>query len=76
MPALFPTVERSARPAARSTAEVAAGLSATYRLHAADAVHLATAVVAGAGRFLTNNRRDFGKSIAEIDVTSPEDLAG
>lgn len=64
------------RPVDRSTAEVAAGLSATYRLHAVDAVHLATAVVAGADRFLTNNRRDFGKAIAEIDVTYPEDLAG
>jgi len=37
-------------------------------------VHLATAVNVGADRFITNNRRDFPKSIAEIDVTYPADL--
>jgi hypothetical protein len=37
-------------------------------------VHLATAVVAGADRFITNNRRDFAVSISEVDVTYPEDL--
>ncbi len=39
-----------------------------------DAVHLATAVGAGADRFLTNNRSDFPKSIAEIDITYPDEL--
>ena len=48
--------------------------AASYGLRAADAVHLATAVGAGANRFLTNNKRDFPKSITEIDVTYPEDL--
>ncbi len=56
------------------TAEVATTLASSYRLRAADAVHLATAVVAGADRFITINRRDFPLSIAEVDVTYPEDL--
>jgi len=56
------------------TAEVATTLASSYRLRAADAVHLATAVVFGADRFITNNRRDFSISILEIEVTYPEDL--
>jgi hypothetical protein len=28
----------------------------------------------GANRFITNNRRDFGPHIAEIDVTYPDAL--
>ena len=44
------------------------------RLRAADAVHLATAVASGADRFLTNNRRDFPRSIAEIEIVYPQDL--
>jgi predicted nucleic acid-binding protein len=50
-------------------------LGASYGLRAADAVHLATAVGAGADRFLTNNRSEFPKSITEIAVTYPDDLA-
>lgn len=61
-------------PTDRSTAELATALGAAYGLRAADAVHLATAVGAGADRFLTNNARDFPKSISEIDVTYPGDL--
>jgi predicted nucleic acid-binding protein len=57
-----------------ATAEVATSLAASYRLRAADAIHLATAVVAGADRFITNNKSDFAKSITEVDVTYPEDL--
>lgn len=57
-----------------STAELATALGASYGLRAADAVHLATAVGAGADRFLTNNRTNFTKSITEIDITYPEDL--
>ena len=57
-----------------ATAELAAELGASYRLRAADAVHLATAVRSGADRFLTNNRSDFPKSISEIDVTYPDEL--
>lgn len=56
------------------TAEVATTLASDYRLRAADAVHLATAVVVGADRFITNNRRDFSVAISEIQVTYPEDL--
>lgn len=56
------------------TAEVATSLAAGYRLKAADAVHLATAVVVGADRFLTNNRKDFPTSIREIDITYPDAL--
>ncbi len=62
------------RPADVHIARTATALASTYRLEAADAVHLATALVAGADRFITNNRRDFPKSISEIDITYPEDL--
>jgi predicted nucleic acid-binding protein len=62
------------RPADTTTAELAATLGASYGLRAADAVHLATAVTAGADRFITNNARDFPKSVREIDVTYPIDL--
>jgi predicted nucleic acid-binding protein len=56
------------------TAEVATSLAATHRLRAADAVHLATAVVAGADRFVTNNRQDFPETLTDIDVTYPDTL--
>jgi hypothetical protein len=39
-----------------------------------DLIHLATAINAGAARFVTNNSRAFPKSIAEINVTYPMDL--
>ena len=58
----------------RSIAQIAVALAAAYRLRAADAVHLATAVNAGADRFVTNNRRDFPRTITEVDVTYPDDL--
>lgn len=61
-------------PADRTTAEMAAGLGAEYRLRAADALHLATAVNNGADRFITNNRDDFPKSIVELEVVYPDDL--
>jgi len=53
------------------TADGAAHLGAKYKLRAADAVHLSTAVIANADRFITNNTKDFPVSIAEIDVTYP-----
>ena len=62
------------RPVDAATAELATSLGASYRLRAADAVHLATAVAAGADRFLTNHTRDFPKSITEIDITYPIEL--
>ncbi len=61
-------------PTTDTTAKIATSLAATYRLKAADAIHLATAVEAGADRFITNNRRDFSKDIAEIAITYPDDL--
>ncbi|HYZ09091.1 MAG TPA: PIN domain-containing protein [Pseudonocardiaceae bacterium] len=62
------------RPVDAVTAEVATSLAVAYRLRAADAVHLATALVAGADRFVTNNRRDFRPSISEIPVVYPDAL--
>jgi predicted nucleic acid-binding protein len=62
------------RPVDIATAELATSLSARYKLRAADAVHLATAVAAGADRFITNNKRDFSRAITEVDVTYPADL--
>ena len=62
------------RPVDRATAELATALSSRYRLRTADATHLATAVSIGAHRFITNNKRDFGPDIAEIDVTYLEAL--
>lgn len=64
------------RPADPVVAEIATSLAAAHRLRAADAFHLATAVLAGADRFITNNRRDFGPSITEIDVVYPDALPG
>jgi predicted nucleic acid-binding protein len=62
------------RPVDRATADLAAVLSARYRLRAADAVHLATAVAIGADRFVTNNRREFSSAITEVDVTFSDAL--
>jgi predicted nucleic acid-binding protein len=59
----------------RATAELATALGAEYRLRAADAIHLATAVNNGADRFVTNNRDDFPKSIVELDVVYPDELS-
>jgi PIN domain len=62
------------RPVDRVTAEVATALCRSYRLRAADATHLATAIAVGADRFITNSRRDFPLTISEIQVTYPDDL--
>lgn len=62
------------RPTDAATAHLATALGASYGLRAADAVHLATAVAAGAERFITNNSTDFGPEITEIAVTYPADL--
>lgn len=64
------------RPVDRITAAQAAVLGAKYKLRAADATHLATAISMGAHRFITNNAQDFGPHIKEIDVTYPADLPG
>jgi len=62
------------RPVDLAIAELAGVLAAKYRLRAADATHLATAVSLGADRFITNNQRHFPRSIAEVEVTYPVDL--
>jgi predicted nucleic acid-binding protein len=62
------------RPVDLATAELATSLAARYKLKAADATHLATAVAVGADRFITSNQRDFPKTITEVDVTYPADL--
>lgn len=62
------------RPVDEALAELAASLGSTHKLRAADAVHLATAVAAGADRFITNNSTDFTKRITEIDVVHPDEL--
>ncbi len=53
------------------TADLAGALRVKYRLRTPDALHLATAVLWGADRFHTNNRRDFGQHIDEIEVVLP-----
>jgi predicted nucleic acid-binding protein len=62
------------RPVDRATAELATALASRYRLRAADATHLATAVSLGADRFITNNQRDFPAAITEVRITYPADL--
>jgi len=62
------------RPVDVAIAELATSLCARYKLKAADATHLATAVGTGADRFITNNQRDFPKAVSEIDITYPADL--
>lgn len=62
------------RPTDAATAGLAASLGASYRLRAPDAIHLATAVAAGADRFITNNSSDFSTDITEIDVIYPSEL--
>ena len=62
------------RPVDEALAELATALGSAHRLRAADAVHLATAVAAGAERFITNNSSDFPKTITEIEVTYPDEL--
>lgn len=53
-------------------AELATSLGAAYSLKTVDAVHLATAVRAGADQFMTNNRKDFDRAkVIELEVTYP-----
>jgi len=64
------------RPLDAPAARLALALAVAYGLRAADAAHLATAVAAGADRFVTNNRKDFPQSITEIDIVYPDELPG
>lgn len=59
------------KPVDIDTATLSAELAAKYGLRAADAIHLATAVQWGAQRFLTNNSKDFGQHIDEIEIVLP-----
>ncbi|MGC5615190.1 type II toxin-antitoxin system VapC family toxin [Georgenia sp. Z1491] len=61
-------------PVDAPVARLSVALAARHGLRAADATHLATAVAAGADRFLTNNRKDFPTTISEIDIVYPDDL--
>jgi predicted nucleic acid-binding protein len=54
-------------------ADLAGTLRTKYRLKTPDALHLATAVLWGAQRFHTNNRKDFGQPIDEIEIVFPQD---
>lgn len=61
----------------REIASDAVQIGGDYRLKLADAVHLATAIHAGADRFLTNNSRDFNPAtIREIEIVFPSQLTG
>lgn len=60
------------KPVDRRIADAAVAYGAAYGLRAADAIHLATAVAWGAARFHTNNRKDFGPHITEVEVVWPE----
>jgi predicted nucleic acid-binding protein len=62
------------RPTDEAVAELAAAIGAAHGLRATDAVHLATAIAAGADRFITNNSSDFAKTVTEIEITSPGEL--
>lgn len=64
------------KPADDEVVDAALGLGVKYGLRATDAVHLATAVVWGAERFHTNNRKDFGPHITEVEVVHPLALGG
>ncbi|WIY83702.1 PIN domain-containing protein [Propionimicrobium sp. PCR01-08-3] len=61
-------------PVDESTARLALTFAVAYGLRVADATHLAAAVVSGAERFITNNRRDFPKTITEIQIVYPDEL--
>ena len=64
------------KPVDLEVATASVTLGATYTLRAADAIHLATAVVWGAERFHTNNRKDFGPHITEIEIVYPASSMG
>lgn len=61
-------------PLDEPTGRLSLALAVSHGLRAADAAHLATALAAGADRFLTNNRTDFAVTITEIGIVYPEDL--
>jgi predicted nucleic acid-binding protein len=62
------------RPVDRAIADLATVLASKYRLRAADATHLATAVSLGADRFITSNRKGFPADMPEVRITFAADL--
>ncbi|MGH1565735.1 type II toxin-antitoxin system VapC family toxin [Mumia sp. DW29H23] len=71
-PRLLALLDRLAlSPVSADVAVMAAALRVRHRLKTPDALHLATAIAGGADRFVTNNRRDFGSGITEIDIVHP-----
>lgn len=70
--ALLPMLARlDLLPVDKATSHLAVALGAKYGLKAADSIHLATGVKAGADRFVTNNRKDFPSEISEIQIVRP-----
>lgn len=61
-------------PLGEATARLGLVLAIEHGLRAADAAHLATAIAAGADKFLTNNHKDFPRDISEIEIVYPEQL--
>ena len=59
------------KPVDLEIADAATFFAAKYGLKAADATHLATAVIWGAERFYTNNSKVFGSHITEIEIVHP-----
>ncbi len=59
------------RPVDLDVAALSATMRAKYALSTPDAVHLATAVLWGAERFHTNNTKDFGQTIDEMEIGFP-----
>lgn len=72
---LFNLVERlELFPVDTMVARKAIGLGAQYGLKTVDSIHLANAIHQRADQFLTNNKKDFPKSISEIEIIYPSDL--
>jgi predicted nucleic acid-binding protein len=59
-------------PCSDQISMTAVSLGVRYGLKGPDAIHLATAIDAGADQFLTNNRKDFPTTIREIDIVYPD----
>lgn len=62
------------RDSADEEVDALAAMLGRLDLRPVDATHLATAVIAGADRFITDNSSDFPTSIPEIDITYPQTL--
>ena len=63
-------------PVSESVARLAADLRGRYGLRTPDAVHLASALEAGAQAFVTSDAADFLRASGEIRVIVPDRLTG